>query len=97
MIIKEGYFVKKGFPKTNGKNIRDLLVDKVFGTPFLNTGDEFVFTHKDIGFDPFPKEVKDIIIVFKDGDNNEIELRFPEEYIGNRVVDESRRITVTIP
>jgi len=95
MIIEETYFVKKGQPKS-GDNIRDLFVDNITKSPIVKSGGEFVFTHHQLGIDPHPKDVKDIIIVLNDK-GIITEHRFPEEYSGNRGVNESRKITVKIP
>jgi hypothetical protein len=95
MIIEESYFVEKGQPRNN-TNIRDLLVDRITKSPFVKSGDEFVFTHHDLGIDPLPDVVKDIIIVLNDK-GIITEHRFSEEYSGNRGVNESRKITVKIP
>ena len=93
-MITEIYFVKKGQPKS-GRNIIGELVGNgnLIPNPNVNTGDVFKTDHNQIGFDPFPGEIKDLIIVL----NNGKELRFTENYNGNMGVNENRKITIKIP
>jgi len=63
-IIKAIYFVKKGQP-IGGTNIINRIVSK-FIPPIVKTGDTFTISQNQIGYNPFPGDQKDLLLVIED-------------------------------
>jgi hypothetical protein len=83
--IVEIYYVLHGQPK-GGRKIKDYIVPRLI-PPFVRSGDTFTINHKKIGYDPFPSQQKDLIIVMTENGAELPELRHCESKLGTKPIN----------